>query len=84
MTATLDNGKLGRETRRGDVLCATHIGEKSVARFARDDEDGHDWQRRLVRRPSGTPPSVRDGSSRCQREKTACCACSILVRTCRI
>ena len=80
----MDSAERDRKTQWSAVLRATQIGEEFVARFARDDEDGYDWQRRSVRRPSGTPLSVREGSSRCQREKTAFCACSSLVRIWKI
>ena len=65
MTATWDSGNWGRNVQGRAVLRATQIGDKSVARFAHDDEDGYNWQRRPVRRPSSAPPSEREGSTLC-------------------
>ena len=58
------------------VLHAAQNVEESVVRFLRADEEGRRASKRPLRRLSGTPPSMRDESSRCQREKTACGACS--------
>ena len=72
-----ETGQRGEKT-----LCCARTADctKSVARFLRDGQEGRKAAKRPVRRPSGTPPSVREGSFRCQREKTVCCACSSLVR----
>ena len=80
MTATWDNRNWGRKVQGSAVLRAAQIVEEYVARFLRANEEGHRVSKRPPRRLSSTPPSVREGSSVCWREKTACCACSHLVR----
>ena len=62
------------------MLRALQIGEKSVARFARDDDDGQDWQRRLVRRPSSALPFDREDPTGADERRRRGCAYSHLVR----
>ena len=44
------------------------IGEKSVARILRNDDDGQDWQRRPVRGPSSALSSGRKAQQVLKRE----------------
>ena len=61
------------------MLRALQIGEKSVARFARNNEDGQDWQKRPVRGPSSALPFDREDPTGAEERRRRGCACSHLV-----
>ena len=67
-----DSEKREREARRSAVMRALQIGEKSVTRFARSNEDGQDWQRRPVRGPSSALPFDREDPTGAEERRRHC------------